>query len=458
MANHAEAIHQPIAPRAAEHGGAVAQHQHRGQQLNATARLLNASAPVVAQRMLGRHLSGRVLQRVPVVQLMDVDATDIGKNFNIVLLDRSNAVGTLQAIKGGGWYEFKVGGNTVNVRGKDNIVSRAGGGAPVVGGNYYSSAFLPTTDNEFDVDALAKLHGITPREVLMRIRNSFREDPRTLRVHYPFGSKTVAKGNEAFRTPDESEKEPQAMVSYRKKDYGKHKKVGKDYDEWANELSDSSEDEDDKQARAENLSKYLKGEEDMDTDEYGPSQKAALGGLLSVGLISDPLRTEFNTDRTETDFFDQLDERAQGNTSFHEMFGSKKTSTFLPARKEGSSEQRKELRAQTEKELRAVPALFQNNCLINAICRAAHNRNATLIELMSIRFNLANVGAMMVASQASINAIRNVLGINNPITVRYPVGTPALNENFAGVGNVLNIYHTGMAHFQHTAPHGVVYQ
>jgi len=51
-----------------------------------------------------------------------------------------------------------------------------------------------------------------------------------------------------------------------------------------------------------------------------------------------------------------------------------------------------------------------------------------------------------------------VLGINNQILVRYPVGSGALNETIIGVPPTLTIYHTGGDHFQHTMPLGVFYQ
>lgn len=120
--------------------------------------------------------------------------------------------------------------------------------------------------------------------------------------------------------------------------------------------------------------------------------------------------------------------------------------------------EREDLRRRAEQEILDYSDLHQNNCLINAICRVVHNRNADLGELLAIRFNLGGIGQMMVASQASINAIRNVLGINNPINVYYPANTPTLDEPFDGVGDAIDIYHTGEEHFVHNRPRGIQYR
>lgn len=417
-----------------------------------------------------------------VAQCIPVDAGDIGKTFDVTPTSGVRQNSVLLAIPGGGWYQFSCG----NVRGQDNIHARVGG-APSTSGptgpssapsssvssshgtsslpsgaSGYSTTHASTSATEFNIVAIARANNISVAEALLRIRNSFQVNPRTLRLHYPFGSKTIAKGGEAFDTPGETTKRPQGMVSYRAGDYGKkHKKVGKDYDEWADELSDSDEDEADKQARAEDIASFLEDDDAMEFDDLNSRQKAALGGLMSVALISDPMRTEHDSRRTERDFMEQIHARARGETTFHEMFGSKSTSTFLPARSGGSGQQRTALGKETEavkKELQGQPELWQNNCLINAICRAAHNRNATEGELLAIRYNLDNVGEMMVASPQTVGAIRQVLNINNQILVRYPVGTPTLNETIAGIPPTLTIYHTGGYHFQHTPPHGTVYK
>lgn len=391
-----------------------------------------------------------------VFQLMDVTGDDIGNVFNIILYRNGNhAVGSLVAINGSGWYTFSVHGNNETVRGKDNILSEVmdessseSDESDNDNGDYYNDFAFDTDKNEFDIAEEAQENDMTVKEVMMGIRNSFREAPRTIRVHYPFGSKTIAKGNQAFDTPEETTKQPQAMVSYRGKDYEKHgKKIGKDYDKWAMELSDDSEDEDEKQERATRMINYLDGNGDDDFDDMSERGKISMGGLFSVGLISDPLRTQFDTTRTENDFFSLLRERESGNIGFREMFGDKSDSLFYPARKEGSSQQREKIRVETE--LENEDALWENNCLINAICQAAHGRNATMMELLTIRFNLGNVGQMMVASPHNIGVIRNALGINNRIVVHYRTNSFTPNETIVGINPALHIYHTGHQHFIH---------
>ncbi|MDH4745551.1 DUF4157 domain-containing protein [Sphingomonas sp. CBMAI 2297] len=418
-----------------------------------------------------------------VAQCITVDEDDIGESFDVTTVDGVRQEGELEEIRGGGWYLFDVG----LVRGQRNIHGRAGAMVESddsdldsgsdsdveessddedMGGTSssitYSNARVSTSDGEFDIGEIARANNVSVRTALMMIRNSYRVVPRTLRLHYPFGSKTMSRGGEAFDTPSETTKQPQGMIGYRAKDYGKkHKKVGKDYDDWADELSDSDEDEEDKKDRARDILAFLNDDETMKFSDMTSRQKAALGGLLSVALLSDPMRTEFNSRRTERDFIRQLRARARGETSFHAIFGSKTGSTFLPARKGGSKDQRKALRDETSKatkELQGRAALWQNNCLINAICWAAHGRSATLIELLNIRFNLNNVGEMMVATPQTVGVIRQVLGINNQILVRYPVGSGALNETIIGIPPTLTIYHTGGDHFQHTLPLGVFYQ
>lgn len=391
-----------------------------------------------------------------VFQLMDVTGDDIGNDFNIIIYRNGNhAVGTLVSINGRGWYTFRVNGHNETVRGKDNILSEVMDESSSVSDNsdnensdYYDDFAFDTDQNEFDIMEEAEENNMKVKEVMMGIRNSFREAPRTIRLHYPFGSKTIAKGNQAFDTPDETNKEPQAMVSYRAKDYEKHgSKVGKDYDKWAMELSDDSEDEDEKQERATRMLNFLEGNGDDDFDDMSERGKIAMGGLLSVGLISDPLRTQFDTTRTENDFFSLLRERESGNIGFRDMFGDKNDSLFYPARKSGSSQQREKIRLETE--LQDEDALWQNNCLINAICQAAHGRNATMMELLTIRINLGNVGQMMVASPHNIGVIRNALQINNQVVVHYRTNSHIPNETIIGIWPVLHIYHNGNQHFIH---------
>ena len=93
-----------------------------------------------------------------------------------------------------------------------------------------------------------------------------------------------------------------------------------------------------------------------------------------------------------------------------------------------------------------------NNCLINAIAQAALGRNATLGELLRIRIRLGSVGNMLAASPNSINVIRQALGINNDVTVRYRLGNGTPNEVFARAGGNIDIFHTGEAHFTHVCP------
>ncbi|MFS2108567.1 DUF4157 domain-containing protein [Sphingomonas sp. Sphisp140] len=418
-----------------------------------------------------------------IAQCIPVDEDDIGESFEVTTVDGVRQEGELEEIRGGGWYLFDVG----LVRGQRNIHRRvsdmeessdesdSGTDSDVEDSSdeddedmsgtsalTYSNARVSTSDGEFNIADIARANNVSVRTALMMIRNSYRVIPRTLRLHYPFGSKTMSRGGEAFDTPEETTKQPQGMIGYRGGDYGKkHKKVGKDYDDWADELSDDEEDEEDKKSRARDILTFLNDDETMKFSDLTSRQKAALGGLLSVALLSDPMRTEFNSRRTERDFIQQLRARARGETTFHAIFGSKTTSTFLPARKGGSKDQRKALRSETDKakkELQGRAALWQNNCLINAICLAAHGRTATLMELLSIRLNLNNVGEMMVATPNAVGVIRQVLGINNQILVRYPVGSGALNETIIGVPPTLTIYHTGGDHFQHTMPLGVFYQ
>jgi hypothetical protein len=415
-------------------------------------------------------------QLVAIVQRIPVNDSDIGADFEITTTESIRTVGTLQTISGGGWYRFQVGGNEVYVRGQANIHRRitddrsdnssemqdddgeedlfesSDEKSHEAMGVGYSTGHEPTNQSEFDIAEVARRKNISVLEATMLIRNSFQIAPRTLRLHYPFGSKTVSSGAPAFRTPDESKKEPQAMVNYRVGDYEEHKKVGKDYDVWADSLSDDEESEETKQARAKMMIEFLENNESLEFDDLSGRQKAALAGLFSVALLSDPLRTEFNSRRTETDFMDRLRARARGETTFHQIFGSKTDSSFLPARKGGSAQQREQLRDRTREELSGEARLWQNNCLINAICQAAYRRNATMEELMTIRFNLNNVGAMMVAHQGTINIIRHVLDINSGIMVRYPVDSGNPDEPFDGIDPWLEIFHTGGDHFQNDCP------
>jgi hypothetical protein len=103
--------------------------------------------------------------------------------------------------------------------------------------------------------------------------------------------------------------------------------------------------------------------------------------------------------------------------------------------------------------------IYVNNCLINAICNAAHGRNATLAELTVIRAALNNVGEMMAATPMTIDVICGALEIpGRGVMVMYPVSVlNAQDEQFGG-GNPITVYHTGAAHFQHFPPPGIPYR
>ncbi|MCH2196891.1 DUF4157 domain-containing protein [Kordia sp.] len=101
-------------------------------------------------------------------------------------------------------------------------------------------------------------------------------------------------------------------------------------------------------------------------------------------------------------------------------------------------------------EIDANRLLTMNNCLINAISRAARRRKPNLGELMRIREQVGAFGTMLVASPEIIGIIRNVLHIQNPITIIYPGMIPP--ENFGGTGTRLSIYHVNGNHFQTTPP------
>ncbi|MGH1385369.1 DUF4157 domain-containing protein [Kordia sp.] len=90
-----------------------------------------------------------------------------------------------------------------------------------------------------------------------------------------------------------------------------------------------------------------------------------------------------------------------------------------------------------------------NNCLINAISLAAHGAMPNLGQLMNIREQIGSYGDMLFAAPRIITIIRNVLNIQNPITVVYG---DRPNENFAGHGNLLTIYHVNGNHFTNIKP------
>lgn len=61
----------------------------------------------------------------PVLQMMKVDDSDVGKRFKVNTTDGAQVEADLEAVRGGGWYLFDDGGTKYRVRGADNILSRA---------------------------------------------------------------------------------------------------------------------------------------------------------------------------------------------------------------------------------------------------------------------------------------------------------------------------------------------
>lgn len=407
------------------------------------------------------------------IQLIKVTKDDIGKTFTIITTDGEKCEGVLTTFNRG-WYYFNVKGKPKVVHGAGNILSRSDLDESSEDSDSASSSesdmdleqtdpsssssvsdtsdseeddALPTDLTEFDLDKIAKERNIPRRKALRLVRDSFRENPRTIRLRFLFGMKTISKGRPSFNSPDETEKAPQAMVSYRKRDYDKHRKLGKDYDVWAPEFSDDEESETEKRKRARTINTYLETSKAVSFDSWDTRQKIALGGLLSVTHISDPLRTDADHESTERDFREQLKSRERGETGFRDIFGDKSTSTFLPARTGGSSQQREMIR-----EVLMAKLLWVNNCLINAICQAVYGRNATQAELVAIRAQTGSVGEMLAASDRTIGIITNVLGIEDSIVVHYPTSTGLPNEQFGNGDNEIHIYHTGGNHFVHNCP------
>ncbi|MEG4230789.1 DUF4157 domain-containing protein [Microcoleus sp. Pol11C3] len=397
------------------------------------------------------------------VQLITVDDSDIDKTYEIIPYGQTDKVqGQLKKIVGGGWYTFVVSGSEIKVRGQSNIIreitafiptSNAGSLTAIL--SHYDITALSTSIPEFTISEIVKTYSVTPSDALQMIADNFRRDPRTIRIHYPFGSKTIAKGAPAFTDPSKTNKMPQAMVSYRQQEYGAHKKVGHDYDDWADELSDSEESSSDRQHFAKRVGEYLTSTNPKDDFmDLSGSKRAALGGILTATQVSDRLRTYQDSSVTAMEFNRQIQERGNGKGTMHSIFGDKKHSTFLPARTGGSGNQRDKLNLYLQ-EIQATALLQVNNCLINAICQAVKTRNATMEELVEIRSELGNVGEMMLANDKTIDVISRVLRVNNWITVRYPLDSGAMNETFSrgsGSGQHINIYHTGGNHFQHNQP------
>lgn len=92
--------------------------------------------------------------------------------------------------------------------------------------------------------------------------------------------------------------------------------------------------------------------------------------------------------------------------------------------------------------------LFQNNCLIIALKKAAFGRDAqvTPAELLAIRTRIGEFGTMLFASQRVINIICEVLNIQRGVVVIYHDNRPS--EDFGDTShNPVMIQHTGHAHF-----------
>ncbi len=115
---------------------------------------------------------------------------------------------------------------------------------------------------------------------------------------------------------------------------------------------------------------------------------------------------------------------------------------------------RKEKMESYKEQIRAYEILYQNNCLINAIARAAGRGNATEMELIEIRIAIGSVGDMLLATPENVTIIRRGLRINNTVIVRY-VDQPA--EVINGGDPALTIYHDGGDHFSHEKPEGKNY-
>lgn len=92
----------------------------------------------------------------------------------------------------------------------------------------------------------------------------------------------------------------------------------------------------------------------------------------------------------------------------------------------------------------------QNNCLINAIKKAAtgdNNAQVTPQELIAIRMRIGEIGTMLFASERIISIIREVLNIRRGIVVIYMDGRPS--EDFGDTThNPVMIRHNGALHFE----------
>lgn len=136
------------------------------------------------------------------------------------------------------------------------------------------------------------------------------------------------------------------------------------------------------------------------------------------------------------------------------MFSSKKDDNpiWKPSIVEGRSlpeNEKEKYMGSIKKEMRAFRKLRYNNCLIDAMAKAAGRDPATETELISIRIDVGSVGDMLLATPENVEHIRRILGINNTIIVRYN-GRAA--EVIDGGGSPLTIYHDGINHFTNKKP------
>jgi len=92
--------------------------------------------------------------------------------------------------------------------------------------------------------------------------------------------------------------------------------------------------------------------------------------------------------------------------------------------------------------------LHQNNCLINAIKKAAFGKDAMVTpeELLAIRLRIGQIGTMLIANPRTISIICEVLNISRGIIVIYQ---DRPSEDFGDTStDPLLIEHTGFAHFE----------
>ncbi|MEV6521239.1 DUF4157 domain-containing protein [Longispora sp. NPDC051575] len=262
-------------------------------------------------------------------QFLKVKGSDVGKSYRVKGYGKTACV--LTTVAGGGWYHFETpAGKTFKVKGHVNILKEVAAAVakPLV---------LDDTETEFTVDTIAKTEKRPRKEVYGAIRRSFQNSPRTLRVHTPFGTKTVSKGSyEAFTDPLETTKAPQAMVSYRTGDYGHGgKKIGGTYKSWATELSDDERDD-----RAGDMNTHLDSVSTAPGPYYTERQKAAAAALLITTQVSEPLRTETSSDRAAVRGQSGLKTIALSGSHFGAVFGEPTSAEYFPAQASGSAKER----------------------------------------------------------------------------------------------------------------------